>query len=39
MRTIYDRIPDLKVIPGQTYEYDPVLVAVVLKHLQADWAI
>jgi cytochrome P450 len=37
LRTLYERIPDLRVLSGQSYEYDPVLVAVLLKGLRVEW--
>jgi cytochrome P450 len=37
LRVLYERIPDLTVVAGQVYEYDPVLAAVILKRLQVTW--
>jgi len=37
MKVLYDRIPDIKVESGQHLEYDPVLVAVILKNLEVSW--
>jgi cytochrome P450 len=37
LRVLYERIPGLRVTAQQTFEYDPVLVAVVLKHLNVEW--
>jgi cytochrome P450 len=37
MRVLYERLPDLKVVPEQDFEYDPVLVAVILKHMEVMW--
>ena len=34
LRVLYDRLRGLRVVPGQTLEYDPVLAAVILKHLR-----
>ena len=37
MRVLYERLPALRVDPNQSYEYDPVLVVVTLKHLYVNW--
>lgn len=37
MRALYERIPDIQVDDDQVFEYDPVLVAVILKHLRVSW--
>jgi len=37
MAALYERIPDLRIAPGETYEYDPVMIAVILKHLNVEW--
>jgi hypothetical protein len=37
LRVLYERIPELRVEEDQVFEYDPVLVAVILKHLQVSW--
>jgi cytochrome P450 len=37
MRLLYERVPDLHVLSGQTIEYDPVLVAVIVKRLLVEW--
>lgn len=37
MRILYERLPDLAVVAEQNFEYDPVLVAVILKHLEVTW--
>ncbi|HEY4098256.1 MAG TPA: hypothetical protein VGM33_22215 [Baekduia sp.] len=38
LRVLYERIPGLQVVPGQDFDYDPVLIAVVLKRLHVTWA-
>jgi cytochrome P450 len=37
MRLLYERLGDLHVVPGQTIEYDPVLIAVIIKRLLVEW--
>jgi cytochrome P450 len=37
LRVLYERLPGLKVQPGQQLEYDPVLAAVILKGLRVTW--
>jgi cytochrome P450 len=37
LRVLYDRLPNLRVVPDQTYAYDPVLAAVILTGLQVTW--
>jgi cytochrome P450 len=37
MRVLYERLPNLTVVAEQDFEYDPVLVAVILKHLEVTW--
>jgi cytochrome P450 len=37
LRVLYERLPDLQVVAGQDYVYDPVLVAVILKRLQVTF--
>jgi cytochrome P450 len=39
LRTLYDRIPDLRVVPDQPLDYDPVLAALILKRLQVQWTV
>lgn len=34
---LYRRLPDLKVRPGQDFEYDPILLSVMLKSLEIEW--
>ena len=34
---LYRRLPDLKVRPGQDFEYDPILLSVMLKSLVVEW--
>ncbi len=36
MRLLYERLPGLRV-SEQTFEYDPIVAAVVLKHLRVTW--
>ena len=35
--TLYRRLPGLKVRPGQDFEYDPILLSVMLKSLVVEW--
>lgn len=37
MRILYERIPKIDVDKDQVFEYDPILAAVVMKHLQVSW--
>jgi cytochrome P450 len=37
MRLLYERLGDLHVVPGQTIEYDPVLIAVIIRRLLVEW--
>ena len=37
LATLYQRLPDLRVSPGQALEYDPVLLWVMLKKLRVTW--
>jgi cytochrome P450 len=37
MRLLYDRLPDLHVVPNQNPHYDPILVALVYHELQVEW--
>jgi cytochrome P450 len=37
LRVLYERLPDLTVVPDQTFRYDPILAAVVLEGLQVTW--
>ena len=34
---LYRRLPGLKVRPGQDFEYDPILLSVMLKQLVVEW--
>jgi cytochrome P450 len=38
LQTLYERIPDLRVVPGQTLEYVPTYTAVTLKRLDVEWS-
>jgi cytochrome P450 len=37
MRVLYERIPQIEVKKDQSFEYHPILAAVVMKHLQVSW--
>jgi cytochrome P450 len=37
LRVLYERLPDLTVVPDQTFRYDPILAAVVLEGLEVTW--
>jgi cytochrome P450 len=37
LETLYERIPDLRVVPGQTLDYVPTYTAVTLKRLEVEW--
>lgn len=37
LQTLYERIPDLRVVPGQKLEYVPTYTAVTLKGLAVEW--
>jgi hypothetical protein len=37
MRVLYERIPRIEVEEDQSFEYHPILAAVVMKHLQVSW--
>jgi cytochrome P450 len=37
LRVLYERLPGLRVTSGQTFRYDPVLIAGILEQLQVEW--
>ncbi len=37
LQTLYERIPGLRVVPGQKLEYVPTYTAVTLKGLDVEW--
>ena len=37
LQALYQRLPNLRVVPGQHFEYDPILLSVMLKSLQVEW--
>jgi cytochrome P450 len=37
LQTLYERLPDLQVVPGQRLEYEPTYTTVILKRLDVRW--
>jgi cytochrome P450 len=37
LQALYERLPGMRIIPGQRLEYDPVLLAPLLKSLRVSW--
>jgi cytochrome P450 len=37
LSVLYERLPALRVVPGQSFDYDPILLSVMLKTLYVQW--
>jgi cytochrome P450 len=37
MRTLFDRLPDLRIVPGQHLSYAPSIIAFMLERLEVEW--
>jgi cytochrome P450 len=39
LQILFERIPDIRIVPGQSLDYLPVLTVLTLKHLAAEWTV
>jgi cytochrome P450 len=37
LQTLYERIPSIRVVPGQVLEYEPTYTTLMLKRLEVEW--